>query len=425
MFNIHNMAFLAIVTVLLVLTGCTPAVQTTPMAIDKTRYDPVVARYPASVGVYFPVDFFENNFYHETNDGHHHTFHNNPADATRRALDLAFVSTFEEVRYLDTLQQGLDAEDLTFVIVPNIVSMTADLAPEVIAVMMVYQFEFFADGEHLYSWQISGQDSVSRLSMQMASTLSGSVSRDVRPRAISPEKFDAVARRAVWDAISILLTELDRQRLLTDRLPASVVNGKAVDISWRRVPGQVTLAMVGPIFDQGQVPEKQRLEACLIEEINDNGLSLQTVPLHDLRDQLYPWLSRSNYPQQLNELELIVREPAVRGRLQELGVQYILNWDGETTSSQSEGPLYMTPYGIIGYESADKTSVIKADLLAVEDGRVVISFEILREGADYTLGLVWFPVPFFEDTEEDACEEITRQINTFIQVNAQHKQDGR
>jgi hypothetical protein len=422
MFNIHNMAFLAVVTVLLVLTGCTPAVQTTPMAIDTARYDPAVARYPASVGVYFPDDFFENNFYHETNDGHHHTFHNNPADATRRALVLAFEATFAEVRYLDTLQEGLDAEDLAFVVVPNIVSMTADLAPEVIAVMMVYQFEFFADGEHLYSWRLSGQDSVSRPSVQTASTLSGPVNPDVRTRAISPEKFDAVARRAVWDAISVLLTELGRQRLLTDRLPASVVNGKAVDISRLTAADQITLAMVGPIFDQGQVPEKQRLEACLIEEINDNGLSLQTVPLHDLRDQLYPWLSRSNYPQQLNELELIIREPAVRERLQELGVQYVLKWDGETTSSQSEGPLYMTPYGIIGYESADKTSVIKADLLAVEDGRVVTSFEILREGTDYTLGLVWFPVPFFEDTEEDACEEITRQIETFIQ---EHKQDSR
>jgi DNA polymerase III psi subunit len=425
MFNIHNMAFLAIVTVLLILTGCTPAVQTTSMTIDSDRYDPAVARYPASVGVYFPDDFFENNFYHETNDGHHHTFHNNPADATRQALVLAFEAIFAEVRYLDTLQEGLDAEDLAFVVVPNISSMTADLAPEVIAVMMVYQFEFFADGEHFYSWQISGQDSVGRLSVQMASTISNSASQQVRSRAISPEKFDAVARRAVWDAISVLMAEFGRQRLLTDRLPASVVNGKAVDISQLTAADQITLAMVGPIFDQGQVPEKQRLETCLIEEINDNGLSLQTVPLHDLRDQLYPWLSRSNYPQQLNELELIVMEPAVRERLQELGVQYILNWDGETTSSQSEGPLYMTPYGIIGYESADKTSVIKADLLAVEDGRVVTSFEILREGTDYTLGLVWFPVPFFEDTEEDACEEITRQIETFIQVNAQHKQDSR
>jgi len=185
------------------------------------------------------------------------------------------------------------------------------------------------------------------------------------------------------------------------------------------------LAMVGPIFDQDQVPEKQRLEVCLIEEIKDNGLSLQTVQLHDFRDQLYPWLSRSNYPRQLNELELIIKETAVKERLQELGVQYILNWDGETTSSQFEGPFYMTPYGIVGYESADKTSVIKADLLAVEDGRVVTSFEIVQKGKDSTLGLVWFPLPLSDDTEEEACEEITRQIDTFIQVNAQHKQNSR
>ncbi|TNF51792.1 MAG: hypothetical protein EP304_00170, partial [Deltaproteobacteria bacterium] len=376
MFNLHNRTFLAIVIVLLVLAGCTPAVQTTPMAIDKGRYEPAVEHYPASVGVYFPDDFFDNNFYHETNDGHEHTFHNNPADATRQALTLAFETTFAQVRYLDTLQEGLDAADLAFVIVPNIVSMVADLAPEVIAVMVAYQFDFFAESGHFHSWRISGIDSVNRPQMQSAQTIqtiNGPVIRESRPRAISPEKFDAVAKRAVWDAISVLLTEFDQQRPLTDMLPAPAVKGKAIELSSQLTTGQVTLAMVGPIFDQAQVQEKQRLEACLIEEINDNGLSLQTVPQNDLRDQLYPWFSRNNYPRHLNELELIIQEPAVKERLQGMGVQYVLKWDGETTLSASEGQLYMTPYGILGYESADKTSVVRADLLAVEDGRVVTS----------------------------------------------------
>jgi hypothetical protein len=424
MFNIHNMAFLAIVTVLLVQAGCTPAIQTTPMAIDKGRYEPAVENYQTNVGVYFPDDFFDNNFYHETNDGHELTFHNNPADATRRALTLAFETIFAEVRYLETLQEGLDAADLTFVIVPNIVSMVADLAPEVIAVMVVYQFEFFAESEHLHSWRISGIDSVNRPQMQSAQTIqtiNGPVIQEYRPRTISPEKFDTVAKRAVWDAIAVLLTEFDQQEPLMDRLPAPAVNGKATELSSQITTGQVTLAMVGPIFDQAQVPEKQRLEACLIEEINDNGLSLQTVQLHDLRDQLYPWFSRSNYPRRLNELELIIKEPAVKERLQGMGVQYVLKWDGETTLSASEGQLYMTPYGIVGYESADKTSVVKADLLAVEDGRVVTSFESLREGSASTLGLVFFPLPLIDDTEEEACEEITRQVEHFIQVKAQHK----
>jgi hypothetical protein len=424
MFNLHNMAFLVSVTVLLVQTACTPAVQTTPMAIDETRYEPAVERYPASVGVYFPDDFFDNNFYHETNDGHEHTFHNNPADATRRALTLAFETTFAEVRYLETLQEGLEAEDLAFVIVPNIVSMVADLAPEVIAVMVVYQFDFFAEGELFHSWRISGVDSISRphmQSVQTIQTINGTVVRESRPRAISPEKFEAVAKRAVWDAISVLLTELDQQRLLTERLPTSVVNGKSVDISQRTTADQVSLAMVGPVFAQSQEPEKQRLENCLIEEIKDNRLSLKAMPLHNLRDQLYPWFSRNNYPRRLNELEVIIKEPAVKERLQELGVQYVLSWDGETTLSPNQGHLYMTPYGIVGYESADKTSVIRADLLAVEDGRVVTSFESTRKGTASTLGLVLIPLPLVDDTEEDACGEITRQVDHFIQVNAQHQ----
>ena len=261
MLKVRNMEFGAIATALLVLTGCTPAVQTTHMDVDDTRYELAVERYPVSIGVYFPDDFFENNFYNETRDGYHHTFHNNPADATRRVLDLALATTFAEVRHLDTLQEGLDAEDLAFVVVPNIVAMVADLAPEVIAVMVVYQFEFFADGEYLYSWQVSGIDSVNRGTVQGRSMSSGPIKKDVRPRAISPEQFDAVARKAVWDAISVLLTKLDQQRLLSDRLPASVVDGKAVDSTRRTAARQTSLALVGPVFDTSQATEKQRFEA--------------------------------------------------------------------------------------------------------------------------------------------------------------------
>jgi hypothetical protein len=123
----------------------------------------------------------------------------------------------------------------------------------------------------------------------------------------------------------------------------------------------------------------------------------------------------------LNELEHIIQEPAVKERLQGLGVQYLLKWDGETNVSPKEDHLYMTPYGIIGYESADKTSVIRADLLTVEDGRVVTSFESIREGSASTLGLVFLPLPIIDDTEEEACEEITRQVDHFIQVNSQYK----
>jgi hypothetical protein len=154
----------------------------------------------------------------------------------------------------------------------------------------------------------------------------------------------------------------------------------------------------------------------MLEEIEDNELSLKPMLLGDLRNQLYPWLSRSNYPKGLHELESIVREPAARERLRELGVHYLLLWDGETIRAPFTGPFYVTTFGTIGYESSDKTSTIRADLLAVEDGRVVTSFESSREGTDTLLGLVLLPVPIPEDTEGAVCEEITRQIDGFLQT---------
>jgi len=416
MFDSCNRALLTLIFFLLVQTGCTPAVQTTPMAIDKVRYDPAVARYPASVGVYFPADFFDNNFYHTTADDYQLTFHNNPAAATRQALDLAFTETFAEVRYLDSLQQGFDEEDLAFVIVPNIVSMPSHLDPQIIAVGVVYQFEFFVEGEHIHSWQVAGLDYVKEPAGQSSPGASASINQGALPRRVSPGEFDAVARGAVWDAISVLLAELDQQLLLTVRLPAPEVTKKVVRKSLSDAEDPVTLAMLGPVYDQDQDPVRNRLERCMLEQIEDNELSLKPILQGDLRDQLYPWLSRSNYPEELNDLESIIRQPAVRERLRELGIRYVLSWDGETVQSLFTGPFYVTAYGVIGYESADKVSTIRVDLLAVEDGRIVTSFESAREGTDTVLGLVLVPVPISEDTEGAVCEEITRQIDGFLQT---------
>ena len=416
MLDLRNLASLAIVFFLLVQTGCTPAVQTTPMTIDKVRYDPAVARFPASVGVYYPDDFFDNNFYHTTADDYQRTFHNNPADATRQALELAFRKTFAEVRYLDTLQQGFAEDDLAFVIVPSIVAMPSHLDQQIIAVGVVYQFEFFVEGKHLYSWQVAGLDFVKQ-PVGKSSPGPGNFANELGvTRSISAAQFDAVAKGAVWDATSVLLAQFDQQLPLMGRLPGAVVMEKAARQPSPDTDEPVTLAMIGSDYDQDQEPAKKRLERCMLEEIEDNELSLKPMLLGDLRNQLYPWLSRSNYPNGLHELESIVREPAVRERLRELGVYYVLLWDGETIQTPFSGPFYVTTFGTIGYESSDKTSTIRADLLAVEDGRVVTSFESSREGTDTLLGLVLLPVPIPEDTEGAVCEEITRQIDGFLQT---------
>jgi len=416
MHELRNLASLAIVFCLIAQTGCTPAVQTTPMEIDRVRYDPAVARFPASVGVYFPDDFFDNNFYHTTADDYQLIFHNNPAAATRQALDLAFTEAFAEVRYLDTLQQGFAEEDLAFVVVPNIVSMPSHLDPQIIAVGVVYQFEFFAEGKHLYSWQVAGLDYAKQAVGQSSQGPGRSLGQGDLHRKITAAEFDAVARGAVWDAISVLLAGFDQQRLLTGRLPVPEVTKSVVNKSLPDVGDPVTLAMIGPVYDQDQDPAKKRLERCMLEKIQENQLSLQPMVQGDLRDRLFPWLSRSNYPRGLNELESIIRAPAVRERLQELGIDYVLSWDGETNQAQFTGPFYVTAYGVVGYESADKVSSLRADLLAVEDGRIVTSFESTREGTDTVLGLILVPVPIQEDTEEAVCEEITREIDGFLQT---------
>ena len=405
MLDLRTMAALAILGLCL---GCSPAVETTPMSIDRVRYDLAVARFPAAVGVYFPADFYDNNFYHTTADDYQQTFHTNPATATRQALDLAFNATFANVRYLDSLQQGAAAGELAFVIVPSIAAMPTHLDEQVIAVGVVYQFEFFAGGRHTHPWQVAGLEYTKK-----PAAPSGQAGL---PRRISADEFDTVARAAVWDAVSVLLAGLDRQQPLTARLPAAEPKKQAPRRSAPGAGERLTLALLGPVYDQGQEPEMLRFERCLLEEIEDNAQVLQPLSQGELRDRLFPWLSRSNYPQGPHELETILARPVVRERLRELGVHYLLHWDGETIKAPFTGPFYITPYGAIGYESADKVSTLRGDLLATADGRYVTSFESRREGTDTVLGLVLVPVPIATDTEGAACAELTGEVDAFLQA---------
>ena len=60
----------------------------------------------------------------------------------------------------EALQEGAAAGDLAFVIVPSIVAMPTHLDEQIIAVGVIYQFEFFAGGRHIHSWQVAGLDFV-------------------------------------------------------------------------------------------------------------------------------------------------------------------------------------------------------------------------------------------------------------------------
>ena len=64
---------------------------------------------------------------------------------------------------------------------------------------------------------------------------------------------------------------------LTARLP-TVPEKQKFRQSLQDADQPVTLGLLGPVYDQAQKPEKQRLERCLFEEIEDNGLALQPLP---------------------------------------------------------------------------------------------------------------------------------------------------
>ncbi|MBW2519355.1 MAG: hypothetical protein JRD88_03260 [Deltaproteobacteria bacterium] len=392
--------------------GCSTSVKTAPLMLDADRYVPAVAKYPATIGVYFPADFFDKNFYHQTAGKKPLTLHSNPASATLRALSVALKARFNEVRYLDTLQEGSKDQSLAFVMVPNIVTLISRIDTQVIRAGIFYQFDFYSNGKYLYSWEVSGVGSTNG---PAKGSLQGTPEElEARLRSVAAERFDEAARNAVWDAFSVFLTELANQKPLSGRLPDSRLNHERNSAASLPVDSFGTLALIGPVFDQNQNKSKQQIEDCIVEEIEDSDLALKVMRLQSLTNHLYPWFSRSTYPQGTLALEQVLRRPAVQKRLEAVGVRYFLQWDGETTRDQFSGPFLNTVYGSIGYESAEKRSQLKAKLLDVETGTVVNVFAVQKKGTDKIVGLLYLVLPIPADTEEDVCQELSLKIGDFL-----------
>ena len=392
--------------------GCSASVKTAPLMLDSERFVPAVAKYPVSIGVYLPADFFDKNFYNQTAGKNTLTLHSKPASATLRALSVSLNARFNKVRYLETLQEGSKDQSLAFVIVPNIVTLITRIDTQVIRAGIFYQFDFYANGKYLHSWEVSG---VGATNGPAKDALQGTPEEmEARLRSVATEKFDEVARNAIWDAFSVFLTELANQKPLSDRLPAGRLDDELKTDAIVPVGSFGTMALIGPVFDQKQNKPQQQIEDCIIEEIEDSDLALKVMPLQNITNYLYPWFSRSTYPQGTSALEQILRRPAVQKRLKSIGVKYFLHWEGETTRDQFSGPFLNTIYGSVGYESAVKRSQLKAKLLDVEKGAVLNAFAVQKKGTDKIVGLLYLVLPIPADTEEAVCQELALKIGKFL-----------
>jgi hypothetical protein len=181
---------------------------------------------------------------------------------------------------------------------------------------------------------------------------------------------------------------------------------------------------------------------CVRGSISRAGSNLAVIPEKEFRDAMFPWYEPETQPTTWGELQNFVTLSVVQKRLHELGVRYVIEAGGETTSNFDEfwsgsgdetyigqegvdirgrGSLFkidkqgtMLCYGAcIGVMGWTRTSSVSVTLWDLEQGSLVGDLGAEVTGKNVLPALV-FAFPFMSPTETAACNEIGERLAEFI-----------
>lgn len=182
---------------------------------------------------------------------------------------------------------------------------------------------------------------------------------------------------------------------------------------------------------------------CVRGAISRAGSNLAVIPEKEFREAMFPWYEPETQPVTWRKLQNFVTLPVVQNRLHELGVRYVVEAGGETTSnfgefwSGSEDKTYigqkgvdirgpasilkldkqgtMLCYGIacMGVMGWTRKSSVSVTLWDLAQGSLVGDLGAEVTGKNVLPAFV-FAFPFMSPTETVACNEIGEKLAEFI-----------
>jgi hypothetical protein len=175
---------------------------------------------------------------------------------------------------------------------------------------------------------------------------------------------------------------------------------------------------------------------CVRDSLSSSSSNLEVMSEKEFRDALFPWYEPETHPRTWQELQDFVNRPVVQKRLQELGVRYVIEAGGETTSNfkdfwgpametakelrgsivqlDKKGAMLCGPFpaciGIMGWTRKSNVSVTLWDL---EQGALVGNLGVEVTGKNVLPAFI-FAFPFISPTETGACNEIGERLAEFF-----------
>ena len=147
-----------------------------------------------------------------------------------------------------------------------------------------------------------------------------------------------------------------------------------------------------------------------------SGIRVQ--PNNDFQDSMFPWFEPSTAPQRPEGMAQLLSRPAVRQRMEESGVRYIVWVDGLTRQTDSGGSISCAigpgGGGCIGFGWWEKESDYDAIVWDLQEYKSAGSVSTNVTGTSAIVGAI-VPLPFIARVQGTACDRLAEQLGGFLQ----------
>jgi hypothetical protein len=157
--------------------------------------------------------------------------------------------------------------------------------------------------------------------------------------------------------------------------------------------------------------------ACISRNMGSGSNKLNVIEEHAFTDALFPWFEPRTAPVNTSDLPELMALPELTGRLNELGLRYLIWVEGSTKRSASSGSLTcsVTPTGAgcFGFLTWEKDSAYEASVWDVKNGVSAGKISSDASGTSYMPALV-VPLPFIAPVRSSACSNLADQLKSFL-----------
>ena len=169
---------------------------------------------------------------------------------------------------------------------------------------------------------------------------------------------------------------------------------------------------------QGSTYEtREEFVNCVGDRVARGTGAIRVIPEQEFVDSLFPWFEPRTAPLRTSDLQALMEEPLVAGKIQEYGVRYIVWLDGQTETTNRTGSISCAVGpgggGCFGFGSWEDDSNFDARVWDVSSFANVGTISTDAPGQSYVPAVV-VPIPLIARVEANACSSLATQLQQFV-----------